>query len=101
VENHSECKGLAILENIVKNVKTSHDISETEQIIDEVIENIHKIRQSRENNSGTVIEQTIIIEQEIRELRGKINNHLDKLQEDLLNKLTEAEAIVTRRKQVH
>jgi hypothetical protein len=34
VENHSECKGLAILENIVKNMKTSHDISETEQIID-------------------------------------------------------------------
>jgi hypothetical protein len=70
VENHSECKGLAILENIVKNVKTSHDISETEQIIDEVIENIHKIRQSRENNSGTVIEQTIIIEQEIRNSQG-------------------------------
>ena len=97
VENHSECKGLAILENIVKNVKTSHDISETEQIIDEMIENIHKIRQSRENNSGTVTEQKRIIEQEIRELRGNINNHLDKLQEDLLNELTEAEAIVTRR----
>jgi hypothetical protein len=47
--------------------------------------------------SGTVTEQKIIIEQEIRELRGKINNHLDKLQEDLLNELTEAESIVTRR----
>jgi hypothetical protein len=63
VENHSECKGLAILENIVKNMKTSHGISETEQIIDEMIENIHKIRQNRENNSGTVTEQKIIIEQ--------------------------------------
>ena len=97
VENHSECKGLAILENIVKNMKTSHDISETEQIIDEMIENIHKIRQNRENNSGTVTEQKRIIEQQIRELRGEINNHLDKLQEDLLNELTEAETIVTRR----
>jgi hypothetical protein len=95
MENHNECKGITILENIVKNMKTSHDISETEQIIDEMIENIHKIRQSRENNSGTVTEQIRIIEQEIRELRGKINNHLDKLQEDLLNELTEAETIVT------
>jgi hypothetical protein len=42
-------------------MKTSHDISETEQIIDEMIENIHKIRQNRENNSGTVTEQKRII----------------------------------------
>jgi hypothetical protein len=47
VENHSECKGFALLENIVKNMKTSHDISETEQIIDEMIENIHKILKVR------------------------------------------------------
>ena len=97
VENHSECKGLDILENIVTNMKTSHDISETEQIIDEMIENIHKIRQNRENNSGTVAEQKGVIEQQIRELRGQINYHLDKLQEDLLNELTEDETIVTRR----
>jgi hypothetical protein len=97
VENHSECKGFALLENIVKNMKTSHDISETEQIIDGMIENIHKIRQNRDNNSGTVTEQKRLIEQQIRELRGEINNHLDKLQEDLLNELTEAETIVTRR----
>ena len=71
VENHSECKGLAILENIVKNVKTSHEFKEIEQLIGEMMENIHKIRQNRENNSGTVTEQKIIIEQEIRELRGK------------------------------
>jgi conjugal transfer/entry exclusion protein len=61
-----------------------------------MMENIHKIRQNRENNSVTVTEQKRIIENEIRELRGKINNHLDKLQGDLLNKLTEAVAIVTR-----
>jgi hypothetical protein len=40
----------------------------------------------------TVTEQKRIIENEIRELREKINNHLDKLQEDLLNELTEAVA---------
>jgi hypothetical protein len=49
-----------------------------------MIENIHKIRQNRENNSGTVTEQKRIIEQQIRELRGEINNHLDKLQHPCL-----------------
>jgi hypothetical protein len=73
-ENHSECKGLTILENIVKNVKTSHEFNETEQLIDEMMENIHKIRQNRENNAGTVTEQKRIIGNEIRELRKKDTN---------------------------
>jgi hypothetical protein len=77
-------------------VKSSHEFNGTQRLIDEMMENIHKIRQNRENNSVTVTEQKRIIENEIRELRGKINNHLDKLQEDLLNELTEAVAIVTR-----
>jgi actin-like ATPase involved in cell morphogenesis len=95
VEDHNECKDLTILENIVKNVKTSHKCNETEQKIDEMMENIHKIRQNREKSSVTVTEQKRIIEHEIWELSGKINYHLDKLQEDLLNELTEAESIVT------
>ena len=96
VEDHNECKDLTVLENIVKNVKTSYKFDETEQLIGEMMENIHKIRQNREKNSVTVTEQKRINEQEIRKLRGKINNHLDKLQENLLNELTEAETIVTR-----
>ena len=94
-EDNNECTDLAILENVVANVKTSHKFIETEQIIDEMIENIHKIRQNRENNSVTVTERKIIIENEIQELRGKINNRLDKLQQDMLNELTEAVSIVT------
>jgi DNA-binding beta-propeller fold protein YncE len=96
VEDHNEFKDLAILKNVVKNVKTSHNFNESEQLIREMMENIHKIRQNRENNSVTVTEQKRIIEQEIRELREEINNHLDKLQEDLLNELTEDVNIVTR-----
>jgi hypothetical protein len=95
VENHCECKDVTIPENVVKNVKTSHKFNETEQLIDEMMENINKIRQNRENNSVTVTEQKRIIEHEIRELRRKISNHVDKLQEDLLNELTEAVTIVT------
>ena len=95
VENHCEFRDVAIPENAVKNVKTSHKFNETEQLIDEMMENINKIRQNRENNSVTVTEQKRIIEHEIRELRRKISNHVDKLQEDLLNELTEAVTIVT------
>jgi esterase/lipase len=95
VENHSDCKNVAILETIIKNVKTSSMFTETEHLIKEMIENIGKMRQNRETNSSAFKEQKRIIEKELQELRTKINNHLDKLQKDLMKKLTEADKLVT------
>jgi hypothetical protein len=91
VENHKDCKEVTVLEKITKNVKTSTMFNETEHLINEIIENIDKIRQNRETNSSAVKEQKRIIENEIQEMRTKINNHLDKLQDDLMKELTEAE----------
>jgi len=95
MEKHSECLDVAILENIIKDVKTSDIFNEIEQLINEMIDIIGKIRQNRETNSSAVREQKIIVENEIRELRTKINNHLDKLQEDLMKELTETEKQIT------
>jgi hypothetical protein len=49
-----------------------------------------EIRQNRGTNSSSVKEQKRIIENEIQELRTHINNHLDKLQENLIGKLLNA-----------
>ena len=95
MENHSECLDVTILENIIKDVKTSDIFNEIEQLISEMIETIGKIRQNREINSSAVREQKIIVENEIREVRKTINNHLDKLQEDLIKELNEAENQIT------
>jgi gas vesicle protein len=70
--------------------------TEVELLIKEMIETITKIRQNRETNgSSAVKEQKRIIENEIQKLRTKINTHLDKLQEDLMKELTEADKHVT------
>ena len=95
LEHHSDCKNVSTLEKIIKNVKTSTMFTEIEHLIKEMIETIDKIRQNRETNSSAVKEQKRIIEIEIQELRTKINTHLDKLQEDLMKELTEAEQHVT------
>ena len=95
LKNHSECKNVAIMEEIIKNVKTSSMFHETEHLIKEMIVNIGKIRQNRGTNSSSVKEQKRIIKNEIRELRTKINNQLDKLQENLMTELDEAEKQVT------
>ena len=80
VENHKDCKDVTVLENITKNVKTSAMFNENEHLTQELFENIGKIRQNRETNSSSVKEQKRIIQNEIHELRKKVNNHLDKLQ---------------------
>lgn len=48
MEHHSECSDVTILENIIKDVKTSDIFNEIEQLISEMIEIIGKIRQNRE-----------------------------------------------------
>jgi hypothetical protein len=95
VENHKDCKEVTVLENIIKNVKTSHLFNEMEQLIDELIKTIGKIRQNREANASAVKEQKILVENEIRKLRRKIDKHLDKLQESLMKELTAKENGIT------
>ena len=95
VENHKDCKEVAVFGNITKNVKTSTMFNETEHLIKEMLENIGKIRQNRETNSSSVKELKRIIQDEIQELRTNVNNHLDKLQENLMKELIELEKQVT------
>ena len=90
MEAHRNCLDVVILENIIKDVKKSDIFNEIEQLINEMTGMIGKIRQNRETNSSVVRKQKIIVENEILDMRTQINNHLDKLQEDLMKELTEA-----------
>ena len=83
------------METIMKNVKTSTMFTEVEHLIKEMIETISEIRQNRETNSRAVKNQKRLIENEIQELRIKINSHIDNLQEDVMKELTEAEKYVS------
>jgi phosphoketolase len=61
LENHKDCKEVTVLENIIKNVKTSNMFNEIEQLIEELIKTISKIRQNRETNASAVKEQKILV----------------------------------------
>ena len=76
LENHSDCKNVTILENIINNVKTSTMFTEIEHLIKNMIETIGKIRQNKETNSTFAKEQKKLIEIEIQKLRTEISNHL-------------------------
>jgi hypothetical protein len=56
------CLDVSILQNIIKDVKTSDIFNEIEQLLNEMIEIIGKIRQNRETNSCAVTEEKIVVD---------------------------------------
>ena len=97
VEKHEGCKNVAILKDITKIVKKSVQFNEVGQLMDDLMITVDKIRKNREKKLIDTSEQKQIVESEIREVRTKINNHLDKLQENLMKELTEEETKISRK----
>ncbi|CAG2231477.1 unnamed protein product [Mytilus edulis] len=91
VESHKVCQDIVNLDDVIQNAKTSNALSEIEETLVEVTENLQKIRQHQQNNLLTFKEKRKEIEKELKKTRMKINNHLDKLQEDLMKQLNELE----------
>ncbi|CAG2246787.1 unnamed protein product [Mytilus edulis] len=91
VKFHTDCKGLTDINDIIKNVKTSNACYEIEQTLIEVVENINIIIANRKENQALIKEKKRRIEEVIKQTRTKINNHLDKLQEDMTKELVVTE----------
>ncbi|CAG2206907.1 unnamed protein product [Mytilus edulis] len=91
VENHTECLDIDNLEDVIQNVKTSNAFHDIEETLVEVAENLKKISQHQQKNLLNLKEKRKQIEKEIQKTRTTINNHLDKLQEDLIKQLNSIE----------
>ena len=87
VEDHKPCQDIANISDIVHDVKSSLAFIEIEQSLEEMSANIEIIRKDRKDNLCSISEGQKRIEEEIREVRIKINDHLDKLQESILKEL--------------
>ncbi|XP_063400260.1 uncharacterized protein LOC134684880 [Mytilus trossulus] len=91
VEDHIDCRDFVRLTNIIDKAKSSESINEIEQSLSEMAKNIERIRQNREKNIKTISEKKQHIEKEIKETRAKINNHLDKIQDVIIETLNAVE----------
>ncbi|CAG2186059.1 unnamed protein product [Mytilus edulis] len=91
VENHMECRDFDKLVDVIPNVKLSNAFYEIEQSFVELSTNIQIIRNDRENNLKRLSENKTQIEKEIKQTRMTVNNHLDKIQNDILKRLNETE----------
>ncbi|XP_071121456.1 RB1-inducible coiled-coil protein 1-like [Mytilus edulis] len=91
VQSHNKCVEIVKLDDIIHNAKTSNAFYEIEQTLVEVAENIEKIRQDRQKNLMNLSVTRKQIEKEIQETRTAINNHIDKIQADIIKEIYASE----------
>lgn len=91
VESHNKCRDIVTLVDVIRNAKTSNTFYEIEQTLAEVLENIKKIRENRQDNLKTLSKERAIIEREIEQAHKIIKNHLDKMKIEIIKKLYEIE----------
>ncbi|CAG2223138.1 unnamed protein product [Mytilus edulis] len=91
LQSHKECRDIVDLDDVIQNTETSNALSDIEETLVEVAENLQKIRKNQQDNLSTLKEKRKTIEKEIKQTRIEINIYLDKLQEDLMKELNAAE----------
>ncbi|XP_063435981.1 uncharacterized protein LOC134716896 [Mytilus trossulus] len=88
---HCECKGLQVLEEVVKTSELSSLFDDMKQSLKDVHNNIERIKIDREANITSIQEQRNKFQCEIRQVRQQINSHLDKLEKQAMENLKTTE----------
>ncbi|XP_063435897.1 E3 ubiquitin-protein ligase TRIM71-like [Mytilus trossulus] len=78
--SHSECKGLQVLEEVVKTSELSSHFEDMKLTLRDLENNIDRIKIDREENLKSILEQGNKVKSEIKQVRQQINAHLDKLE---------------------
>ncbi|CAG2190026.1 unnamed protein product [Mytilus edulis] len=89
--SHSECKGLQVLEEVVKTSELFSHFEDMKQTLKDVENNIKRIKIDREGNLKSIQEQRNKFQSEIKQVRQQINSHLDKLERQALENIKATE----------
>jgi hypothetical protein len=91
IKTHRECSDIIPIDEVVDNAKTSQNFQDLRQEVEDLIENIKRLRTDREENLTTVNDQVQKHILKVQNLRSNINQHLDKLEEELKSQLQKLE----------
>jgi hypothetical protein len=91
IKTHRECSDVIPIDEVVDNAKTSQNFQDLRQEVEDLVENIKRLRSDREENLTTVNDQVQKHILKVQNLRSNINQHLDKLEEELKSELKKLE----------
>ncbi|XP_052087448.1 tripartite motif-containing protein 75-like isoform X2 [Mytilus californianus] len=87
-ENHRECKDIVSLDDVAKNVVSSSSFCNLEQNVGNLFKNLSQLKAERERNSKQLQSDKIAKNTSVKEMRRKLNELLDTLEEKLLQELS-------------
>ncbi|VDI11001.1 Hypothetical predicted protein [Mytilus galloprovincialis] len=85
---HDGCKGIVPLTEMIKNVKSSTNFQETQNGLTDIYENITRIQDELKLSLEAIKDEEKIIMSDIGTMWKKIDEHLDKLENDLRKDLS-------------
>ncbi|CAC5394051.1 unnamed protein product [Mytilus coruscus] len=88
INDHSKCN-VNTLENVTINVKTSGQFQDLESRLDDLLQNIDRIKKDRKANVTNIEKIKSRHVKEIQQIRVEINNHLDNLEKQIIKDLEE------------
>ncbi|XP_071168981.1 E3 ubiquitin-protein ligase TRIM71-like [Mytilus edulis] len=89
--NHANCVGILSLEKVIQTAKTSVLLESFDQNVKNINMNIERVVKDRKQNLLEIHNQKQKFHDEIKQVRYKINEHLDTLEQRLLQDLYAAE----------
>lgn len=92
IEGHKGCSDVVNLDDIIKDAKNSTAVQDAEEALTEILHNIKEIHKVYSKNIATLSENRKQIEQQIQEIRLKLNNHIDQIQMRLVDEIREVES---------
>ncbi|VDI25816.1 Hypothetical predicted protein [Mytilus galloprovincialis] len=90
INDHRKCN-VTTLEKVTNDFKTSEQFLDLESRLDDLLENIDRIKKDRHSNMTNIEEMKMRLGKEIRQKRVEINKHLDNLEKQLIKDLEEKE----------
>ncbi|XP_063411173.1 uncharacterized protein LOC134694108 [Mytilus trossulus] len=90
INDHSNCN-VTSLEKVTSNVKTSGQFLDLESKLNDLLQNIEKVKKNREANVTDIDKMKVQHVKEIKQIKVEINNHLDNLEKQILEELREKE----------
>ncbi|VDI49056.1 Hypothetical predicted protein, partial [Mytilus galloprovincialis] len=90
INDHHKCN-VTTLEKVTNNFKTSEQFLDLESRLDDLFQNIDRIKKDRHLNVTNIKETKTRLIEEVRQKRVEINKHLDNLEKQIIKDLEEKE----------
>ncbi|XP_063437994.1 E3 ubiquitin/ISG15 ligase TRIM25-like isoform X1 [Mytilus trossulus] len=86
-DRHKECRDLKQISDLIKDSKSSNECITIERGLKNVLQTIDRVRKDRTDNILTLDDQATRYQNELREMKRAINDHLDRMESQFLDEM--------------